>query len=52
MTPEEFKQKMEELKNKFDPEKRHDEADKLLCEALSQLGYSEGIEIYNEMILW
>ena len=52
MTPDEFKQKMEDMKDKYDPEKRHDVAEDLLCDVLSELGYSEGVEIFKRMTLW
>jgi len=55
MSPEEFKLKMIEI-NKLseveDVEEAHGLADGLMCEVLEQLGYKEGIEIFNQMSKW
>ena len=52
MTPQEFKTFMEQLKNRDDPEMAHFEADILMCELLSALGYSEGVQVFEKMTKW
>lgn len=54
MTPEEFKNKMQEIYDKSygGGEEGHMMADVLLCEVLMQLGYKEGIDIFNSMEVW
>lgn len=54
MTPEEFKNKMQEIYDKSygGGEEGHIMADMLLCEVLTQLGYKEGIDIFNSMEVW
>lgn len=54
MTPEEFKNKMQEIYDKSNGggEVAHMMADVLLCEVLMQLGYKEGIDIFNSMEVW
>ena len=53
MTPEEFAKRMEEIKNNdHDPERKRTEVDDLFCELLKSIGYSKGIEIFDEIILW
>lgn len=52
MTPEQFKQKMLEIKGIKDEENRHVEADYLMGEVLKELGYGDGVEIFREMDLW
>lgn len=54
MTPEEFKNKMQEIYDKSygGGEDSHIAADMLLCEVLTQLGYKEGIDIFNSMEVW
>ena len=54
MTPEEFATRMMEIaadKND-DTEHAHAEADDLLCEALRELGYEEGVDIFEGMTKW
>jgi len=56
MTPEEFKSLMEAIKLKeeteHDTEDTHWEADELMCEVLTQLGYGEGISVFKDMKKW
>lgn len=51
MDKEEFKSKMKLLQELSDEdiESAHIKADALLCNQLSELGYSEGIEIFQCM---
>lgn len=48
MTPKEFEQKMREIANEWNAEDRHYEADCLMADLLKELGYSAGIEVYDE----
>ncbi len=57
MTPEEFKTRMKIIndRNKIkdsDKEADHGDADRLLCETLSSLGYNDGIELFYELDIW
>ena len=65
LTPAEFEQKMRELypqpegvdkwdwsKRGFDPGHSHVEADALMTELLSALGYGAGVEIFNNSTTW
>ncbi len=52
MKPEEFKNKMLQLAEKWYPENGHMEADDLLCEVLEELGYQEGISIFRKQDKW
>lgn len=54
MTPEEFANKMQQLKNTkgHDEEGFHGDADDLMCELLRSLGYEKGIEIYDSIEKW
>lgn len=54
MSPEEFYEKMLRLKNDFgdDEEAVHIKMDDLLCEALSTLGYDDGVQIFGETSKW
>lgn len=49
MTPKEFSSRMEYIKNlyPYDDEARHIDMDNLLCEVLCDLGYEEGVKIFN-----
>ena len=48
----EFASKMKEIFSKEsypnDYEEQHREADKLMCETLRRLGYSEGVEVFEK----
>lgn len=52
MTPEEFLVKMKEIEKDDDRESRHGSADALLGQVLCDLGYGEGIEVYDSMDKW
>lgn len=48
MTPKEFEEAMDKIySNPFDIRIAHYDADKLMCDVLRQLGYEDGVEIYN-----
>ena len=51
MTPIEFRDKMEELSH-LDTERRHIKMDECMCDLLTELGYGEGVEIFNSVLLW
>lgn len=52
ITPEEFKQKMQEYDGMYDMEERHAYADALMCVTLQELGYEDGIKIFESMSKW
>jgi len=52
MDEKEFQLKMQDCANLSDPEAGHSNADKLMCEVLSELGYKEGVDIFNNMLKW
>ena len=53
MTPNEFERKMQEIfNNDDDTELNHEKADALLCEVLTQLGYENGITIFENAKKW
>lgn len=54
MSPEEFKSKMEELhdEHSHDPEGFHLRADEFTCQVLTQLGFTEGVEIFVAARKW
>ncbi len=52
MTPNEFKKEMEIIAKYNDTEVAHYEADELLCDILKELGFEEGVEIFENMGRW
>ena len=52
MTPEEFKEKMDEIRAIGYEEDCHIYGDKLMCELLRSLGYGDGVEIFEKMPKW
>lgn len=52
MTPEEFKTEMQEIADNYNTEIRHIEADDLMCKLLKELGYSEGVDVFESMYKW
>ena len=52
MTPEEFEQKMIELSMMDDKQDRHEAGDSLMQEMLTQLGYGEGVKVFEEFDKW
>ena len=52
MTPEEFTQKMIEISMTDDTQDRHEAGDSLMQEVLTQLGYGEGADVFEEFDKW
>lgn len=54
MTPEEFADKMGKIQptERGDTEIEHGLADDLLCLVLEELGYGEGVRVFEEMDKW
>lgn len=54
MPPEEFMIKMRKIHDddRLDPEERHILMDALMCSLLIDLGYWEGIHIFNNTEMW
>ena len=48
MTPEEFKEKMQQCINCPDAEEGHVKADELMMEVLETLGYNEGVDLFRD----
>lgn len=47
-----FKKKMAEIASDDDTETKHYEADQLMAAVLVQLGYDDGVKIFNSMDKW
>ena len=54
MTPQQFTEAMRSLlhRTSLEPEAAHLEADQLMCELLRQLGYGEGIDLFDGLQKW
>ena len=52
MTPEEFAQQMKKIFENKDLEVAHAEADDLMIEVISSLGYKKGVEIFSSNEKW
>lgn len=52
MHPEEFAARMREISKNGDFEVAHVDADDLMCLVLTQLGYEEGVEVFENMEKW
>lgn len=52
MTSKEFAEKMKEIFKNGDGELSHIEADELMAEVLSSLGYEEGVKIFFSHEKW
>jgi len=54
MTPEQFRDAMKQIRddNSWNTEAMHCRMDALMCEALSGLGYQEGVEIFEAQDKW
>ena len=54
MSPDEFRDRITEIAKRapYDPEDAHGKADDLMCEILTNLGYGEGVKIFEEMDKW
>lgn len=51
LSPKEFKDEMERLSH-LDTERRHIEMDNCMAKLLTDMGYGEGIEIFNSVSRW
>ena len=51
MTPEEFHDRMIALET-GDEESDHARADDLMCQALTELGYQDGVKVFETMGKW
>jgi hypothetical protein len=51
MSPKEFADRMRACRSP-DKEVQHCDADDLMCEVLRQLGYAEGVEVFEDMDKW
>ena len=49
---QEFIEKMQEYVSSDDPESAHIDADHLLCELLTKLGYENLVQKYDEVTKW
>ncbi len=49
---EEFRAKMKTLAESNEPESFHSYADELMCETLTELGYEEGVKIFEDEEKW
>lgn len=54
MTPQQFKEEMERTypARGYDPECAHSHADYIMMQILRQLGYGEGLDIYDKAEKW
>jgi len=54
MTPKEFKEKMQKIypTEGYDEEGAHGDADDLMCAALKELGYGDGVKIFENALRW
>lgn len=52
VTPKEFRDKMEALAEESTPEEFHITADEYMCEVLTELGYGEGVAIFDGTERW
>lgn len=52
ISPEEFRQKMAELRSGIDPETAHWSMDLAMAELLESLGYGAGVEIWRKQKRW
>ena len=52
MTPKQFAKEMAEIAQLGDPESLHSKADDLLCRALEEKGFDEGVKTYRAMVKW
>lgn len=54
MDPQEFCNEMRRIKNEYrsDWEKRHFLMDELMCKVLKELGYEEGVILYEITAKW
>ena len=52
ITTYEFAKRMKDISKGSDPEQNHTNADTLMEETLTRLGYKEGIDIFKTMTKW
>lgn len=52
VTPAEFEDEMKKLLENRSIEDRHIKADKLMCKALRDNGYSVGVKVFEDMEKW
>ncbi len=56
MTPRQFLKQMKKIvekeKQDGDHEVAHANADKLMCDVLTSLGYKSGVDLYEEITKW
>lgn len=52
ITPAMFEDEMKKLLENRSIEDRHEKADKLMCQALIDNGYSVGVKVFEEMEKW
>lgn len=52
MPPEVFAEKMKNIFKNYDTEAAHIEADDLMAEVLSTLGYEKGVQIFSSNEKW
>ena len=48
ITPEEFERRMKEIAKERNADDRHYKADCLMTDLLKELGYGDGIKVYDE----
>lgn len=52
MSPKEFAEAMRQIDQDCDVEIGHSRADDLMCAILRELGYEEGVNVFDEMVKW
>lgn len=52
MTPEEFKKRMQEAAALEYEEVAHPDADGVMCDLLRELGYGDGVDVFEAMPKW
>ena len=52
ITPDEFRVQMKEIANNGATDDAHMEADQLMCTLLEELGYGQGVELFQNMYKW
>lgn len=53
MNPEEFKEAMKKARDSYcDKEYSHVDMDELMCKLLRELGYGEGVDIFEKAEKW
>ena len=55
MNPQVFYEKMKRLRgdnDDYDKELTHDAMDNLMCEVLTELGYEDGVKVFQETDKW